>query len=403
MTSHRLPFWHFFHAIEKELSYERWINKYLLFLNALRDNHVEYDDDWTALKKFCKFVYLQNYQDEERFNELLDIAIAREKELLTTYLSNTSLSENGNTSSTPGSADTGNSSKNNGDLNKKDSGNKTIPDDDDENDEVSGNEPIESSGPRTLYYKPPVINSTITTSGTKSKDSADINFLMTDEYFPVSRRQMIKGWQFLRYQEKGGFTTEIDIPATVQRIAREGLFTEPKYNRGLLNREDTLIIFADYRGSMTPFHELTDRLIETAHKEGGHPRAPVFYFQNYPSGYVYKKSNFSEPVKLKEALLKSNRNSTLAIVISDGGAARGNTDPGRLALRKQMTSYLLDALKESCAHTLWLNPMPAHRWKDTAAEFVGEKGLLMAPIIDHANYNFQDTLRTILRHTKEQL
>ena len=50
MQAEHLPFWSFFHAVEKELSYERWIDKYLLLLKMLRENYVEYDEDWSAFK-----------------------------------------------------------------------------------------------------------------------------------------------------------------------------------------------------------------------------------------------------------------------------------------------------------------------------------------------------------------
>ena len=148
----------------------------------------------------------------------------------------------------------------------------------DEDETVSTNEPMDLQGAKTLYYEPPVIE---TETGVKGL-TKPANFLMTDEYFPVTRRQMIKGWQFLRYQEKGGFTNEIDIPATVQKIGREGLFTGPILKQGVRNREDTLIIFADYRGSMMPFHELTNRLIETARKEGGIPGHRCFISRTIP-------------------------------------------------------------------------------------------------------------------------
>jgi uncharacterized protein with von Willebrand factor type A (vWA) domain len=210
---------------------------------------------------------------------------------------------------------------------------------------------------------------------------------------------MIKGWQFLRLKEKNNRPENIDIEATIEQIAKDGMFIEPQYLHGFQNRLDTLIIFADYRGSMTPFHELTNRLIQTARSEGGHPRAPVFYFQNYPIGYVYRQPNLTMPVKLKEALVTANRNFTLAIVISDAGAARGNTDKNRVDSRIQITCDFLDDLSSYCAHTIWLNPMPTHRWKDTAAILPKDKLTLMAPILDHETYNFQDTLRTILKNT----
>jgi hypothetical protein len=392
-----LPFWDFFHSIEKELSYERWIDKYFLLLKAFERDYFSFNDDWSDFKNFCRAVYLQNYHDIESFNALLNKAIEREKELMLAYVKNVSLSYNSEDETlTQEAILPGNEEESITSIPPL----PDLPEDAPGLSEDVAEEPSDHDGPMSFQYNPPAMEPVKNTTTGNTKNTSE-EFLMTDEYFPVTRRQMVKGWQFLRYKEKGGFTTEIDIAGTVKKIAKSGMFLEPQFKYGLRNREDTLIIFADCNGSMTPFHELTDRLIETARTEGGHPRAPVYYFQNYPTGYVYRKQNFSEPLKIKEALVKSNRNSTVAIVISDAGAARGNTDPKRKKERKDMTLVLLKSLRESCAHTVWLNPMPVHRWKNTAAELISRDVNLMSPIIDHYTNNFQDTLRTILRRTKE--
>ncbi len=399
MVNQYLPFWHFFHELEKELSYERWINKYLLFLKALKGRIIYYDDDWIYFKQFCKFLFLQNPRDEARFEELLNQGIKMEKEILLEFLKSPEKANEDKTKNSNRSAQ-----KNKDNENQKS-------DSESEEDPIDGG--IDPNEVSKLIEEPP--GETISKNFTyrsdaifQRRETADaesakrkINFLVTDEYFPVTRRQMIKGWQFLRHKEKGSRTNEIDIIGTVRKISREGLFTEPVFQFGNRNREDTIIIFADYRGSMAPFHELSNRLINTALTEGGHQRAPVFYFQNYPTGYVFKTPNLSGPVKLKETLLKANRNSTLAIIISDAGAARGNTNDAPVKDRYNMTKVFLDALSESCAHTVWLNPMPTHRWRGTSAELIAKKVFIMAPVMDRETYNFQDTLRTILKIKNE--
>lgn len=386
-----LPFWHFFIQLEKELSYERWIDKYRLFIHAIFiDKIIGFDDDWQQFRQFCKILYLQNIRDEARFNQLLDEAIEKEKESLVaaiakaktiteTTSSKVEITDSITTTPPPAPASPEL-------LENKESS----PPDDEWMDE-----PLETPAEQIMYYHPPPIEQEKQDNG-KNKN-VPINYLLTDEYFPVTRRQMVKGWQFLRHKEKSGFCDGININATIMDIARNGLFLQPVYNASVRNREDAVVIFADYKGSMTPFHELTDRLIATAKGEGGHPKAPVFYFQNIPSGYVFRNPNMDSPVKLKEALIKSNRNITLAIIISDAGAARGNTDAARKQARLAITESFLAELDKTCAHTVWLNPMPSHRWTGTAAALIKEKVFLMAPVFDHSSYNFQDTFRTILK------
>lgn len=394
-TPYPLPFWHFFREIETALSYERWIDKYKILLQALVNGHIRYDEEWSHLRRFMKALYLQDHKDKALFETLLDAAIEKEKSFLEAYAKKEELPQGNRTN----------------ELGKKAPDEKTdsIPDSEivptkTEREpqlpvnEESMKEPPEGVDKKTKYYHPPLNGSASPAEGASELPVKRKGFLQTDEYFPVTRRQMIKGWQYLRHQEKGRGVRGIDITATVQQIAKDGLFLEPKYVPSLQNRPDTVIIFADSRGSMTPFHELTDRLLQTARGEGGHPRAPVFYFKNYPLGYVYRHPSLSGQVKLSEALLTANRNFTLAVVISDAGAARGNTDPARKKMRLDDTEDFLDALEAKCAHIIWLNPMPVHRWRNTAADLIRkEKKLLMAPLLERDSYDFQNTIRTILK------
>ena len=392
----KLPLWHFFHDIEKFLSYERWIDKYRLFLEALLDsNTISYDKDWKHLKQFVKILYLQDIRDEPRFDELLNAAVAREEQLLESFFRAEKQPASSQQTKPEDAKQEKKETTSNESAKPADTktGEEILPD------EKQMDEPPETTEGARKYYQPPATKP----QSIESFTTASPNYLQTDEYFSVTRRQMIKGWQFLRHKEKSNRPENIDIESTILQIAKDGLFIEPRYLYGYQNRSDTLIIFADYRGSMTPFHELSNRLIQTARSEGGHPRAPVFYFQNYPVGYVYRQPNLTRQAKVKEALLTANRNFTLGIVISDAGAARGNADSARIKSRIEITKHFLEDLNKYCAHTIWLNPMPAHRWKGTAAAAIKDEVMLMAPILDDDTYSFQDTLRTILKqHQKFQ-
>lgn len=389
----RIPLWHFFHDLEKILSYERWIDKYLLLAKALTDGTIIYDAEHRNLRQFLKAVYLQDIRDELRFEELMDTAIAKEEEdLKNIFLAKKASSIAEKKEVKPVETKPAEEVK---PKQKEEIPEQQI------QEAREMDEPSETGGDKFKYYNPPVV-----AAAEKELVNEKVkisHYLHTDEYFAVTRRQMIKGWQFLRHKEKSKKEEGLDIEATITQIARDGIFLQPKYLSGFQNRVDTLIIFADCRGSMMPFHELTNRLIDTARSEGGHPRAPVFYFQNYPVGYVYRKPDLYQAVKIKEALITANRNFTLAIVISDAGAARGSNDPEKYALRANVTSEFLNALNQSCAHTIWLNPMPVHRWKNTSASLIKDKVMLMAPILDHDTYNFQDMMRLILKQNQKFL
>lgn len=214
---------------------------------------------------------------------------------------------------------------------------------------------------------------------------------MTDAYLPVSYREMIQSWRYLRKKDEFQSSDRLDIPATVERIAKNGLLDAPVYERYQLNSEDLLVIFADRRGSMVPFHHLTDQLIAAAKSEGGHRKAQVYYFYNYPSGYVYRNPNLTGPISLEEVYGKMRHDRTNALIFSDAGAARGNYNQERA---KRTLEFLdgkagdtgaggHDALHKRALFVAWLNPMPWHRWAGTTAEAIVRSGSTkMYPLIE---------------------
>ncbi|MGC3944730.1 MAG: hypothetical protein QM762_09435 [Chryseolinea sp.] len=384
-----LPYWHFFDALKRELRYSIDIDKYKEFVKMVAENGSALQDK-EALTHFCKFLFLQNLRDEEKFTRIFNDAVKRElQHLLTkaeTIATTRSSSSNGAGDRTAAAADT----------NKKQPIiNKPI------HEKTETPEDIEHTREVPLYFQLP-LQQNAPQWPDAAQDKVLVNYLQTDEYFPITRRNMVKAWQFLRHKDKEGYEDEIDVEETTKQIARDFFFINPRYKVSIGNRKDTLMIFADYRGSMAPFHELSNRLIHTATTEGGHPKASVWYFQNCPSGYVYRKSNLTQPVKLKEALATANKNFTLAIVISDGGAARSGKDAQIVNSRLKMTLPFLDSLDKACAHTIWLNPMPMQRWRGSCAELILNKVYLMAPILEHDAYNFQETLRLVLKQDKKQ-
>ncbi|MCD8538766.1 MAG: hypothetical protein LRY55_02655 [Leadbetterella sp.] len=126
---------------------------------------------------------------------------------------------------------------------------------------------------------------------------------------------------------------------------------------------------------MVPFHELTDRLIISARNYGGHKELLTYYFRNSPAGYLYKRKNLTLPVKTKEVTAVLNKSYTTAIIISDAGFARAYGSDERFESRKQSAIPFLELLKDCCAHTIWLNPMPENRWeKKHVADLTNEGG-----------------------------
>ena len=114
-----------------------------------------------------------------------------------------------------------------------------------------------------------------------SEEVTSRNFLLTSDYFPVTRRQMKQSWRYLRRPVREGIPIELDIEATVNQIGQQGVLLEPVLVPRRVNRTELLLLI-DQDGSMVPFHALSHRLAETAVRGGRLGKAGIYYFHNCP-------------------------------------------------------------------------------------------------------------------------
>jgi uncharacterized protein len=187
-------------------------------------------------------------------------------------------------------------------------------------------------------------------------------FTQTDEYFPVTRRQMKQSWRHLRRFVREGLPTELDVEATIERVVQQGVLLEPILVPRRLNQTELLLLI-DHKGSMVPFHALSGRFAETAQRGGRLGEAGIYYFHNCPTRYLYQDlaRQKAEPVADVLAHLRPERSTVL--IFSDAGAARGGLSIERL----ELTQKFLDQLKQRVRYVAWLNPMAKERWFGTTA------------------------------------
>ena len=81
-------------------------------------------------------------------------------------------------------------------------------------------------------------------------------FLLTNAYLPLTTREMIHGWRHLRKRMHYRQSNRLDVFGTVQHIAKQGMLLQPVFEREQINSDNLLLILADRRGSMVPFHKL---------------------------------------------------------------------------------------------------------------------------------------------------
>jgi hypothetical protein len=268
-------------------------------------------------------------------------------------------------------------------------------------------EPVEkqTDGPiETEAYTPPTARTQTPLSPpsasavpikTPAQLSSQAAALELRSYWPITRRSIEYGWQYLRRLRDDGPAGVLDIAATIEDAARQGLLLRPVYRQETRNHSH-LVLLIDSRGSMTPFHPLARDFVETAQRaqsEGAIGRLDVFYFDNVANDNLYLNPKLSEMVKrndkhvsLEEALAHCDRE-TGVLIISDAGAARGNRSLGRLEATEEMI-YRLSRKTRSIA---WLNPMPQTRWRATSATTIST----LVPMFEMSKLGFNGAIKAI--------
>ena len=199
-------------------------------------------------------------------------------------------------------------------------------------------------------------------------------YIMTDNYHPFTERQLTQQWRRLRRRQVQGASRDIDLQATIKHVAQQGFFDTPVMQRHLVN-DYRLVVLVDWKGSMLAFHTLSDLIVETLKQEL--PKTEVWYFRNHPQDYFYGRPDWTEAIETDKWLFQLAQNPAHILIVSDGGAARGNFVTERL----QAWFRFFKQVKPIAPNIVWLNPMPQERWAGSTAGYV-EKMVTMKPIND---------------------
>jgi hypothetical protein len=183
-------------------------------------------------------------------------------------------------------------------------------------------------------------------------------------YYPISRRYMVYSWRYLRRMVADGREDVLDVEGTIAKVCEQGFFLEPKYSRREQNHADLLLLI-DQEGSMTPFHRFTRDLVETAQYESNIQQVRVGYFHNVPAEYIYRDPYLTEKELFASILAECDGNTSI-LIVSDGGAARGDHRSERFSA----TAEVLWQIKQHTKLIAWLNPILPERWQGTTAQFL---------------------------------
>lgn len=219
----------------------------------------------------------------------------------------------------------------------------------------------------------------------QGEDHADLS-----QYYPISKRFMTYTWRYLRREIPDGAEDILDYEATAERAALQGFFIAPVYRRHMRNHAH-LVLLLDHLGSMTPFHHYLRDLVDTALNNSTLQHVEAYYFHNVPGEVMFSDPHLTQRVATKTILASLDEFASV-LIVSDGGAARGNNDLDRIV----DTEFFLEDLHIKTYQVAWLNPMPETRWKGTSAEVIA-KTVQMYPMDEDGMSNALDVLRGIMR------
>ncbi len=205
----------------------------------------------------------------------------------------------------------------------------------------------------------------------KSSEAEQYNFLFTQNYWSLNERQMKQNWRFFLEMQAEQKSQEIDLPATIQAVAEQGFFDQPIYKKKFINTSQ-LVTLIDHHGSMTPFHRLSQSLLQVVEQtlkryEKETRLHQYFYFENVVEQSLFRDVAHTKSVSLEQFYQAFARQNVSVLIISDAGAARGRMQPERIDTTR---AWLHSLRKQVSTKVAWLNPVPKSRWANTSAEYV---------------------------------
>lgn len=209
----------------------------------------------------------------------------------------------------------------------------------------------------------------------------------TPEDFPIQLQDIQRTWRSLKKPVKLSSQYELDLEATIEQIEREGIFTDVVM-RPLKSRRTEMLLLIDDSLAMIPFFPALEPLLQAIKENRIYP-AQIYRFTSYPDEYLYNWDRPATAEPLINLLPKMHCSRTIAVIISDAGAATHTFREERI---EGISNFLL-RLSPNIRQLIWLNPLPAVRWEQTSAWIVNMK--LNGKMLSYKTANLQKAAREI--------
>lgn len=232
------------------------------------------------------------------------------------------------------------------------------------------------------------------TPSTSSFENTKNNFSLSSKDFPLQLHDIQVTWRLLRKAVQTGKDYELDIEATLERIEREGIFSDAVMRPVRVRRTEFLLLIDD-SPAMIPFFPALQPFIQAINEARITP-ARIYRFTSYPDEYLYHWHHPTQVEPLTSLLPKLHRNRTIALIISDAGAATVTYSQKRI----KGISEFLTALSPCIRQLIWLNPLPSQRWEGTSAWTID--GVLNGKMLTYEPASLQTATRENLQESMIQ-
>jgi len=206
---------------------------------------------------------------------------------------------------------------------------------------------------------------------------------------PISLETVQRTWRSLRRPLPDVRIQEIDIEATIERMSREGIFSDV-VERPAQRQQTELVLLMDGGSGMLAYRPVWEPLVNAIERRlvSG---AQIYRFTSYPSDYFYEWQRPMQDVAIGTVLSKLHKLRSVVVIVSDGGAASQSYRESQIDGMKDFLGKLAPCVRE----ILWLNPVPRELWPGTSVEEIGV--FLKKPMVTFDRSQWQSLTQQVNR------